>query len=162
MFDRLRIGTGIDAHAFEGGRPLILGGIQVPHDRGLAGHSDADCLIHAVVDAILGALAKGDIGEHFPSSDPKWKNADSKEFLRYARQLVATEGAQILSIDSVILAQAPVMKPHIANMRDCLARLLEIDLSRVHIKASTTDHLGFVGRKEGIAAQASCLLILKA
>lgn len=160
MENRLRIGTGIDAHGFEDGRELIIGGIKLNHPRGLAGHSDADVLIHAIVDALLGACGKGDIGVHFPSSDPRWKGKSSMEFLTWTRDELKRSGIRILSIDSVIVAQEPVMRPYIEPMREKMARALDIETSRLAVKATSTDHLGFVGRKEGIACQAVALVLL--
>lgn len=161
MFEGLRIGTGFDVHAFVAGRPLYIGGIEIPHSKGLLGHSDADVLIHAMVDSILGALAMGDIGQHFPPSDPKWKGARSIEFLKYANRLVHERGGQILSLDSTVICEAPKMSPHIEQIRKYLAEALELSLDRVHVKATTTEKLGFTGREEGIAAQAVCLLNLR-
>jgi 2-C-methyl-D-erythritol 4-phosphate cytidylyltransferase/2-C-methyl-D-erythritol 2,4-cyclodiphosphate synthase len=161
MLDGLRIGIGYDVHPFKEGRALFVGGVQIPHNKGLDGHSDADVLIHAVVDSILGALAAGDIGEHFPPSDPKWKGAASAEFLRYAAKLARDRGAQILSIDSTLIFELPKMKPHYEKMRARMAELLDISIDRIHVKATTTEKLGFTGREEGAAAQAVCLLVLK-
>lgn len=158
MLDRLRIGIGYDVHAFAKGRPLILGGVEIPHTHGLEGHSDADALIHSIVDAILGALGEGDIGQHFPPSDPQWKGAPSTAFLRYAKELVEKKGGRILSIDAVLILEEPKMRPHIEKIRAHLSQTLDLDISRVHAKATTTEKLGFTGRKEGIAAQAICLL----
>jgi len=161
MWDRLRIGTGIDAHAFDKpGTELWMGGLKIPHERGLAGHSDADVLIHAIVDALLGAINLGDIGEHFPSSDSRWRGAPSSEFLIWSRDQIKSMGATILSIDSVILAQEPRMKPHIPGIRSNLAGLLDLSMDRIAVKSTTTDQLGFVGRKEGMVCQASCLVLL--
>lgn len=162
MISGLRIGMGVDAHAFESGRDLIVGGIKIPHTRGLAGHSDADVLIHAVVDALLGAAGRGDIGQHFPSSDPRWKGAPSSEFLIWTRDELKRLGAKILSIDSVIIAQEPVMRPHIPAMEMKMGELLGLAAGQIHIKATTTDHLGFTGRKEGMAAQAVALISFEA
>ena len=156
----LRIGLGFDVHEFAEGRKLFLGGLEIPHTHGLDGHSDADALIHAVVDSILGALGEGDIGIHFPPSDPQWKNAPSLGFLKYCGHLVRKRGAQILSIDSCLLLEAPKVKNYYRPMAETMARALEIDASRIQVKATTTEKLGFVGREEGIAAQAVCLLTL--
>jgi 2-C-methyl-D-erythritol 2,4-cyclodiphosphate synthase len=161
MFEGLRIGTGFDVHAFVEGRPLMMGGIEIPHSKGLLGHSDADVLIHAIVDSILGALALGDIGQHFPPTDPKWKAAPSIEFLKYARRLAEEKGAQILSIDSTVICEAPKINPHCEKIRSKLAEALQLSIDRVHLKATTTEKLGFTGREEGIAAQAVCLLNLR-
>lgn len=161
MFEGLRIGNGFDVHQFAEGRPLFIGGVEIPHAKGLLGHSDADVLIHAIVDSILGALALGDIGQHFPPSDPKWKGARSIEFLKYANRLAREKGADILSIDSTVICEAPKMNPHSEKIRKTLAAALELPLDRVHMKATTTEKLGFTGREEGIAAQAVCLLNLR-
>lgn len=162
MLDKLRIGTGIDAHAFDSpGTELWIGGLKIPHDRGLAGHSDADVLIHAIVDSILGALNMGDIGEHFSSSDPEWKGAPSSRFLTWTRELLKEKRAKLISIDSVLMAQEPRMKPHIQEIRANLARILDLSIDRISVKSTTTDHLGFIGRKEGMACQASCLIALE-
>lgn len=161
MFDQLRIGNGIDVHAFgEKGSALIVGGIEIDHPRGLAGHSDADVLLHALVDALLGAMNLGDIGEHFSSEDSRWKGANSADFVVWTRKQLEDRKAKIISIDSQIMAQAPKMKPYVSQMRAKISDLLKIDESRVSVKATTTDHLGFVGRKEGIACQATCLIYL--
>lgn len=154
----LRIGLGWDVHPFKEGRPLVLGGIQVPSSRGLDGHSDADALVHAVVDSILGALGEGDIGTHFPPSDPQWKDASSLLFLKAAARLVRERKARILSIDSVLLLEAPKVKPFYRAMAESMAAALDLDPTRIQVKATTTEKLGFVGRGEGIAAEAVCLL----
>jgi 2-C-methyl-D-erythritol 2,4-cyclodiphosphate synthase len=161
MLDNLRIGQGFDVHPFKEGRPLFIGGIEIPFTKGLDGHSDADVLIHAVVDSILGALCLGDIGQHFPPSDPKWKGAPSADFLKYCAHAVKTHGARILSIDSTLILELPKMKPYYLMMRQKMAEILGITLDRIHVKATTTERLGFTGREEGIAAQAVCLLVLK-
>jgi 2-C-methyl-D-erythritol 2,4-cyclodiphosphate synthase len=153
-----RIGIGYDVHGFVAGRPLIIGGITIPHERGLAGHSDADVLIHAVVDALLGAAALGDIGSHFPSSDPRWKDAPSSAFLIYTRDLLAQHGWRVGNADAVIVAEEPRMEPHIPAMRARLAELLQIELAQISVKATTTDGLGFTGRKEGIGCYAVALV----
>lgn len=158
--EKLRIGTGFDVHAFEEGRELILGGVKIAFEKGLAGHSDADALLHAMIDAILGALGLGDIGTHFPSHDERWKGASSLEFLDWTHHKVKEMGASILSIDSVIMAQAPRMSPHIPQIRQSLAKRLELEESRLHIKSTTTDYLGFLGRGEGLAVQSTCLVRL--
>jgi 2-C-methyl-D-erythritol 4-phosphate cytidylyltransferase/2-C-methyl-D-erythritol 2,4-cyclodiphosphate synthase len=160
MFEGLRIGTGFDVHPFKKGRTLMLGGIKIEHSKGLDGHSDADVLIHAIVDAILGALALGDIGKHFPPSDPQWRNASSSKFLEYALKKVKERDGKILSIDSTILAEEPKLAPSYELMRKNLASLLDLPLDRISVKATTTEKLGFVGRSEGMAAQAVCLLHL--
>jgi 2-C-methyl-D-erythritol 2,4-cyclodiphosphate synthase len=154
----IRIGVGYDVHGFEEGRPLMLGGIAVPHTHGLAGHSDADVLIHAIVDALLGAAALGDIGSHFPSSDPRWKGAPSSAFLTYTRDLLADHGWRVGNLDAVVVAERPKMAAHIPAMRAELARQLEIDLEQVSVKATTTDGLGFTGRAEGIGCYVVALI----
>ncbi len=153
-----RIGIGYDVHGFAAGRPLIIGGITIPHERGLAGHSDADVLIHAVVDALLGAAALGDIGSHFPSSNPRWKGAPSSAFLTYARDLLAAHSWRVGNVDAVIVAEEPRMAPHIPAMRAKLAELLQVELAQISVKATTTDGLGFTGRKEGIGCYAVALV----
>ncbi len=154
----MRIGTGFDVHAFAEGRRLVLGGVEIPHERGLAGHSDADAVIHAVVDALLGAAALGDIGQHFPSSDPRWRDAPSSAFLTYARDLLAQHGWQVGNVDATIVAERPKLAAYIPAMRDTLAGLLGIDAGCVSVKATTTDTLGFTGRGEGIACMAVALI----
>ena len=153
-----RVGQGFDAHKLVAGRKLFLGGIQVPHDKGLAGHSDGDCLIHAVCDALLGAAAAGDMGEHFPSRDERWKDAPSLVFLEQVRQIVRRLGYAIENIDATVIAQEPALAPHLAEMRGQLCRTLELDAGVVSVKAKSTDGLGAVGRGKGIAALASALL----
>ena len=154
----LRIGTGFDVHAFADKRELIIGGVNIPYEKGLVGHSDADVLLHAISDALLGALALGDIGKHFPDTDPEYKNADSRELLRQVRQLIDNKGFEVTNLDSTIIAQAPKMAPHIDNMRQNIADDLQVKVSRVSVKATTTERLGFIGRGEGIAGQATVLL----
>ena len=154
----IRIGIGYDVHGFAEGRPLMIGGIAIPHTHGLAGHSDADVLIHAIVDALLGAAALGDIGSHFPSSDPRWKNAPSSAFLTYTRDLLTEQGWHVGNLDATIVAERPKMAPHIPAMRAELARQIEIDLGQVSVKATTTDGLGFIGRAEGIGCYAVALI----
>lgn len=154
----MRIGQGFDVHAFAEGRPLILGGIEIPHDRGLLGHSDADVLLHTISDAALGAIAAGDIGKHFPDTDPAFKDADSKVLLQHVWQLVKAEGYVLGNVDATVMAQRPKLRPYIDDMRAVIAELLEADISQVNVKATTTEQLGFTGREEGIAAQAVILL----
>ena len=149
-----RTGMGFDVHAFGGDGPLMLGGVAIPHDRGLSGHSDADVVLHAITDALLGAAGLGDIGEHFPPSDPQWKGADSALFLAQAAALVRAEGAIIDSVDCTLIAEAPRVGPHRTAMRQRIAEILGLDSNRVSVKATTTERLGFTGRGEGIAAQA--------
>jgi 2-C-methyl-D-erythritol 2,4-cyclodiphosphate synthase len=158
---QLRIGHGYDAHRFaepSDNRPLMLGGIEVPHDRGLLAHSDGDALIHALCDALLGAVALGDIGRHFPDTDQAYKNADSAVLLKRVLGLVKNLGWSVVNADMTILAQSPRMAPHINTMRSRLATLLEVELDAVNVKASTTEGMGFVGRKEGLETHAEVLL----
>ncbi|MEL7502360.1 MAG: 2-C-methyl-D-erythritol 2,4-cyclodiphosphate synthase [Cyanobacteria bacterium J06554_6] len=154
----LRIGNGYDIHRLVPDRPLILGGIKIPHSMGLLGHSDADVLTHAIMDALLGALSLGDIGHYFPPSDPQWKGADSQILLDQVYQLVQTRGWQIGNIDSVIVAERPKLKPYIAAMRDQLSGRLNILSGQIGIKATTNEKLGPTGREEGISAYAVVLL----
>jgi len=154
----IRVGSGYDVHAFLPGRPLVLGGVTIPHDSGLSGHSDADAVIHAVVDALLGAAALGDIGTHFPSHDPRWKDQPSAIFLDYAYELLAQHSWRIGNIDVTIVAERPKMAPHIQQMRTHLAEHLHLEKEQVSVKATTTDKLGFVGRGEGIACYAVALI----
>ena len=154
----MRIGIGYDVHRLEENRKLILGGVEIPHHLGLLGHSDADVLLHAVTDALLGALALGDIGKHFPDTDARYKDQDSRLFLRLAYALVKKEGYKLGNLDCVVMAQQPKLAPHIGLMRTYLAEDLQSDLAQISIKATTTEKLGFVGKEEGIAAQAICLL----
>ena len=155
----MRIGIGFDAHRFARGRRLVLGGIEIPHDRGLEGHSDADALLHAVCDAILGALALGDIGKHFPDTDPRWKGADSRALLRHIVGLMNDRGYRIGNVDATVIAQAPKLAPHVAAMRANLAADLRCAVEDVSVKATTTERLGFTGRGEGIATMASVLVV---
>jgi 2-C-methyl-D-erythritol 4-phosphate cytidylyltransferase/2-C-methyl-D-erythritol 2,4-cyclodiphosphate synthase len=154
-----RVGFGFDVHALAAGEPLWLGGVLIPHDRGLVGHSDADVVLHALTDAILGALAAGDIGDHFPPSDPRWKGAPSALFVEHARDLAAQAGALIRHVDVTIICEAPRIGPYRDAMRERIAGLLRLPLSRISIKATTTERLGFAGRGEGIAAQAVATLL---
>ena len=149
-----RTGMGFDVHRLEAGRPLWLGGVLIPHDKGLAGHSDADVALHAIVDAILGAIAEGDIGSHFPPSDPQWKGANSAQFVEHARDLVTARDGIIDHIDLTIICEAPKIGPYRDAIRARIAALLAVDVARVSVKATTTERLGFTGRGEGIAAQA--------
>jgi 2-C-methyl-D-erythritol 2,4-cyclodiphosphate synthase len=156
-----RIGVGYDVHAFasaEQGRPLIIGGVQIPHERGLAGHSDADVLLHALVDALLGAAALGDIGTHFPSSDPRWRDAASMAFLTDTLDLLRTQGWRIGNVDATVITERPRMTPHIPAMRARLAEAMDLPLDAVSVKAKTTDGLGFTGRSEGMACHAVALI----
>jgi 2-C-methyl-D-erythritol 2,4-cyclodiphosphate synthase len=154
-----RIGQGFDVHALVIGRRCILGGVDIPHHRGLLGHSDADVLLHAICDALLGALALGDIGKHFPDSDPRYQGIDSRALLRHVGDLVRSTGWNIGNIDATIIAEAPRMAPHIPLMRQNIADDLHLSTADVSVKATTTERLGFTGREEGIAAQAITLLV---
>ena len=153
-----RVGTGFDVHLLVAGRALIIGGVTIPYERGLLGHSDADVLLHAIADALLGAAALGDIGKHFPDTDPAHSGADSRMLLRTVVKRVLESGWQVGNIDATIIAQAPKMAPHIAQMRSNIAADCGVELDCVSVKATTTEQLGFTGRGEGIAAQASALL----
>ena len=154
----MRIGQGFDVHALVAGRKLIIGGVEIAHDKGLAGHSDADVLIHAICDALLGAAGLGDIGGHFPDSDARYKDIDSRKLLREVARLLAGNGLRVLNIDSTIIAQEPKMAPHIPKMRNNIAADLGIPPADVNVKAKTAERLGFAGRGEGIAAEAIALL----
>ena len=155
----MRIGNGFDVHALVAGRPLVLGGVAIPHERGLDGHSDADVLLHAVCDAILGALALGDIGMHFPDTDVRWKDADSRMLLRQVAALASALGWRIGNLDVTVIAEAPKLAPHVPAMRANLAANLACDIGDISVKATTTERLGFAGRGEGIAALATVLLV---
>ena len=154
----LRIGHGFDAHRLVTGRPLHLGGVEVPHGRGLEGHSDGDCVLHAVCDALLGAAGEGDMGRHFPSKDQRWRGVASRVFLEEVRRLVDAAGYSLVNLDVTVIAQEPVMAPHLEPMRAAIAGTLGVDTGRVSVKAKSTDHLGALGRGEGIAALATVLL----
>ena len=154
----MRIGHGYDVHRLVQGRKCIIGGVDIPHETGLDGHSDADVLIHAVMDALLGALALGDIGKHFPDTDPRYKGADSMALLRHVASLIAEEGWRLGNLDATVLAQAPKLAPHIRQMRQNIAGALGCEVSRVSVKATTEEKLGFTGAKQGIAAHCVCLL----
>ncbi len=154
----MRIGQGFDVHALVAGRKLIIGGVEIPYHLGLEGHSDADVLLHAVCDALLGACALGDIGRHFPDSDARYKGIDSRELMRHVMNLVVEQDYRVANLDATIIAQAPKMAPHIPAMVANIAADLGVALSAINIKATTTEQLGFTGRGEGIAAQAICLL----
>ncbi len=155
---RLRIGEGWDSHALVAGRPLVLGGVTVPHSHGLLGHSDADALLHAITDALLGAAGLGDIGRHFPDTDPAFKGADSIALLKAAAALVQGAGCAIVNIDSTVVAQAPKLAPHIAAMRERIGAALELPIDRVNVKAKTAEQMGPVGEGRAIEARAICLL----
>ena len=155
----IKIGTGYDVHAFTDGRPLILGGVTIPYEKGLLGHSDADVLIHAICDALLGALAIGDIGTHFPASDPKYKNASSIGLLNEVAMMIGSRGYRVNNIDSVIVAQEPRLSPYAEQMRKNIADAVGAELGQVSVKSTTTEGLGFAGRNEGIAAQAVATVV---
>lgn len=154
----MRIGLGYDVHQLVVGRPLILGGVTIPHEKGLLGHSDADVLAHAITDALLGALNLGSLGDHFPDTDPTYKDADSIVLLKEVIRMMGEKGYMIENIDSVVVAQAPKLKPHIADIQSSLAEAMGINTDLVSIKATTTEKLGFEGRKEGISSHAVILL----
>ncbi|MCZ8533610.1 2-C-methyl-D-erythritol 2,4-cyclodiphosphate synthase [Psychrobacillus psychrodurans] len=157
----MRIGQGFDVHEFADNRPLIIGGIEIPYERGLIGHSDADVLLHTITDAALGAIGEGDIGRHFPDTDPDFKDADSAKLLEYIWKLVDAKGYKLGNIDCTIIAQKPKMSPYIETIRTRVAELLQADVSQVNVKATTTERLGFTGREEGIASMATILLLKK-
>ena len=154
----MRIGQGVDVHAFAEGHRLVLGGVEIPHTRGLAGHSDADVLLRAIIDAMLGAAALGDIGGMCPSSDPHWAGADSVELLRFAHERLRAAGYALANVDATVLTEAPRLGPHVAAIRAAIASELKLDVTCVSVKATTADGLGFTGRGEGIAALAIVLL----
>lgn len=154
----MRIGQGFDVHPLVAGRKLVIGGVEIPHDKGLLGHSDADVLIHAICDALLGAAALGDIGRHFPDSDPQYKGIDSRALLRLCARMLRERGLRVVNVDATIIAEAPRMAPHIPGMVENIAADLAAPRHVVNIKATTTEKLGFTGRGEGIAAQAVCLV----
>lgn len=154
----MRVGTGYDVHQLIEGRKCIIGGVEIPYEKGLLGHSDADVLLHAIMDALLGAAALGDIGKWFPDTDPKWQGADSLKLTKRVGEILAGHGFLIENIDATIIAQAPKMRPHIDRMRENIAGALGLEIDQVSVKATTEEHLGFTGRGEGISAQAVCLL----
>ena len=154
----MRVGIGYDVHKLVEGRKLILGGVEIPHTLGLLGHSDADVLTHAIMDALLGAAALGDIGQHFPDTDPAYEGADSLKLLAHVGELLNREGYAIENIDATVIAQKPKLAPHISSMRQNIADTLHLELSQVNIKATTEERLGFTGREEGISSQAICAL----
>lgn len=155
-----RIGSGFDVHKLVEGRKCIICGVEIPYTKGLLGHSDADVALHALMDALLGAAAMGDIGKHFPDTDERFKGADSMRLTEHVASLLKEKGWQVNNVDVTIIAQAPKMAPHIQQMRENVARVLEIDLDRVNVKATTTEKLGFTGRGEGIAAEAVASIVL--
>lgn len=154
----MRIGQGFDVHAFTEGDHLWLGGVRIPHDRALLAHSDGDVLLHALCDALLGAAALGDIGQHFPDTDPAYRGCDSRELLRRTWTLVGERGLRPVNVDATVIAQTPRLAPHVAQMRGCIAADLQLPVDCVSVKATTSEGLGFIGRREGIAAQAIVLL----
>lgn len=158
MNPQFRIGFGYDVHEFTENRKLILGGVEIPHTKGLLGHSDADVLLHAISDAMLGALALGDIGMHFPNSDEKYKDADSRKLLKHVDELIHANGYEVSNIDSTVLLQQPKLSPYVNEMRRTIAEIVNLSVSQISIKATTTESLGFVGREEGCAAHAVVLL----
>ncbi|MDA9557457.1 2-C-methyl-D-erythritol 2,4-cyclodiphosphate synthase [Vibrio sp.] len=155
----MRIGHGFDVHKFGGEGPVIIGGVSVPYEFGLIAHSDGDVALHALCDALLGAIAEGDIGRHFPDTDDKWKGANSRDLLKEVYRQVKTKGYRIGNADITIIAQAPKMAPYITSMQACIAKDLETAIGNVNVKATTTERLGFTGRKEGIATEAVVLLV---
>lgn len=154
----MRIGQGYDVHRLVEGRKLILGGVEIPHTKGLLGHSDADVLVHAIMDALLGACALGDIGKHFPDNNNEYKNADSIELLKKVCELINNNGYEIVNIDSTIIAQNPKLAPYIERMRENIAVACSININQISVKATTEEHLGFTGQEEGISSSAVCLL----
>jgi 2-C-methyl-D-erythritol 2,4-cyclodiphosphate synthase len=158
----IRVGTGFDVHQLVDGRALVIGGVTIPYAKGLLGHSDADVLLHAICDALLGAAALGDIGKHFPDNDPQFKGADSRVLLRSVMARLLEHGWAVGNIDATIIAQAPKMAPHIATMRERIALDCNVGIDQINVKATTTEMLGFTGRGEGIAAQASALIVARA
>ncbi len=157
----MRIGMGYDVHRLVPERDLILGGVTIPHELGLLGHSDADVLLHAIMDAMLGAAALGDIGKHFPDTDPAYKGISSIELLRHVKELVEKEGYTVGNIDATVIAQRPKLRPYIDTMREHVANVLDVPVNAVNIKATTEEKLGFTGNEEGISSQAICLLVEK-
>ena len=155
-----RTGIGFDAHALAEGRTLVIGGVRIPHSKGLQGHSDADVLVHSVMDAILGALALGDIGEHFPDTEDEFEGANSLELLTRVQKMIEDKGYCCENLDSIIIAEKPKLKSYIGEMRENIASVLKINVDQLSIKATTTEHMGFTGREEGIVAQAIVLLKL--
>ena len=155
----MRVGMGYDVHRLVEDRKLIIGGVEIPHEKGLLGHSDADVLTHAVMDSILGAMAMGDIGKHFPDTDSKFKGADSLKLMEHVYEIMKEEGYVLGNIDCTIIAQAPKMAPHIPQMRENFARIMHTDIKNINVKATTEEKLGFTGSGEGISAQSICLLL---
>jgi 2-C-methyl-D-erythritol 2,4-cyclodiphosphate synthase len=154
----MRIGYGYDVHRFSNGRKLMLGGVEIPHGKGLLGHSDADVLLHAITDALLGSLALGDIGAHFPDTNPEFKNADSRELLRRSYELIRQKGYQLGNLDATVIAEQPKLRPYINDIRKTIAEDLDCSIDDVSVKATTSEKMGFAGREEGIIAQAVVLI----
>ncbi len=154
----IRIGHGYDVHAFAENRKCIIGGVTIPYEKGLLGHSDADVLLHAISDSLLGAAALGDIGKHFPDTDPEFKGADSLVLLEKVNELLVQNGYKVVNVDSTVIAQAPKLAPYIVDMRENIAKALKIDVDLVSVKATTEEKMGFTGRKEGISAHSVCLI----
>ncbi|KMQ88426.1 bifunctional enzyme [Lasius niger] len=154
------IGNGYDVHAFEAGRPLMLGGIEIPHSHGLAGHSDADVVLHALCDALYGAMNEGDIGRHFPPSDNQWKSANSRQFLEHAIGLLRQKGGRLINADITLICEAPKISPHAESIMQKIAEIMQVSQKRISLKATTTEKLGFTGRKEGIATFANVSVLL--
>jgi 2-C-methyl-D-erythritol 2,4-cyclodiphosphate synthase len=154
----IRIGHGFDVHKLVAGRRCVIGGVDIPHEKGLEGHSDADVLLHAVCDALLGAAALGDIGKHFPDTDPRYRGIDSRQLLRHVDGLLKLQGYTVVNLDATVIAEAPKLAPHIAQMCRHIAQDLGMDVDCINIKATTSERLGFTGRGEGIAAEAVCLI----
>lgn len=157
----MRVGMGYDVHKLVENRKLIIGGVDIPHEKGLLGHSDADVLLHAIMDAMLGAAALGDIGKHFPDTEEAYRGADSRRLLREVKKLIEAEGYQVGNLDATIVAQAPKMRPFIAQMEENIAEDLQIEKSRINVKATTEEGLGFTGSREGISSFAICMLVDK-
>ena len=156
----LRVGMGYDVHQLVEGRKLIIGGVEIPHDKGLLGHSDADVLLHAIMDALIGAIGEGDIGKHFPDTDEKYKGSDSMKLLEHVAMLIKERNAVIHNIDATIIAQKPKMAPHIMTMRENIARVLDLQVGQVNVKATTEEKLGFTGAEQGISSQAITMIDL--
>ena len=154
----IRIGHGYDVHAFSENRKCIIGGVEIPYEKGLLGHSDADVLLHAISDSLLGAVALGDIGKHFPDTDPQFKGADSLVLLSKVNELLESKGYKVVNVDATVIAQAPKLAPYIFEMRENIAKALKTDIDFISVKATTEEKLGFTGRKEGISAHSVCLI----
>ncbi len=154
----IRIGHGYDVHAFSDNRKCIIGGVEIPYEKGLLGHSDADVLLHAISDSLLGAAALGDIGKHFPDTDPEFKGADSLVLLTKVNELLESKGYRVVNVDATVIAQAPKLAPYIFEMRENIAKTLKTDVDFISVKATTEEKLGFTGRKEGISAHSVCLI----